>query len=96
MNRLFIAPAAERDLQAILEYIARDRAHTARATIARIKATMALLATQPLMGQRRPGFPEDQRSFPTVRWVIFYRVVDDGIEVHRVIDGARDIDNLFG
>ena len=43
----------------------------------------------------RPEFPGDYRSFPIQRWVIFYRVVGDSVEIHRVVDGARDLDSLI-
>jgi plasmid stabilization system protein ParE len=29
------------------------------------------------------------------RWVIFYRVEGTTVEVHRIIDGARDLDSLL-
>ena len=48
------------------------------------------------MGQRRPEFSGDYRSFPVQRWIIFYRVVKDTVEIHRVLDGARDLDSLLG
>jgi toxin ParE1/3/4 len=96
MSGLFFTPLAEADLNAILEYIAHDRPLTATAVVARIREKSELLASQPLIGQRRPEFPGDYRSFPVERWVIFYRIVDDNVEIHRVVDGARDLDSLIG
>lgn len=69
---------------------------TAIAVLARIREKCELLALQPLIGQRRAEFPGDYRSFPVERWVIFYRVSGDTVEIHRVIDGARDLDSLIG
>jgi plasmid stabilization system protein ParE len=42
------------------------------------------------------NFWGDYRSFPVDRWVIFYRVERELVEIHRIIDGARDLDSLIG
>ena len=54
------------------------------------------LASQPKMGRARPELAEDLRSFPVARYVIFYVPTVDGIEVVRVLHGARDIPEAFG
>jgi toxin ParE1/3/4 len=96
MSQLVFTPLAEADLGAILDYIAQDRPLTAVAVIARIREKCELLASQPLIGQQRPEFPGDYRSFPVDRWVIFYRVQRKAVEIQRIIDGARDLDSLIG
>jgi toxin ParE1/3/4 len=96
MSRLIFTPLAEADLNEILDYIAEHRPLTAVAVVSRIREKCDLLASQPLIGQQRPEFPGDHRSFPVERWVIFYRVNGDTMEIHRVIDGARDLDSLIG
>ena len=87
--------AAEADLHEILDYIAQHRPQTAVAVIGRIREKCELLASQPFIGQKRPEFAGDYRSFPVERWVIFYRNMGDTLEVHRVLDGARDLDSLI-
>jgi toxin ParE1/3/4 len=96
MSRLAFTPLAEADLGKILDYIAQHRPLTAVAVIARIREKCELLASQPLIGQERPEFPGEYRSFPVERWVIFYRLQRDVVEIHRILDGARDLDSLFG
>jgi toxin ParE1/3/4 len=96
MSPLVFTPLAETDLAAILDYIAQHRPLTAVAVINRIREKCELLASQPLIGQQRPEFQGDYRSFPVDRWVIFYRVHRTGVEIHRIIDGARDLDSLLG
>jgi toxin ParE1/3/4 len=96
MSRLVFTPLAETDLGQILDYIAEHRPLTAVAVVARIREKCNLVASQPLIGQVRPEFPGDYRSFPVERWVIFYRVTGDTVEIHRIIDGARDLDSLMG
>ena len=95
MSRLVFTPIAEADLNEIVDHIAMHRPLTAVTVVARIREKCELLASQPLIGQRRPEFRGDYRSFPVQRWVIFYRVLGDTVEGHRVIDGARDIETLI-
>jgi toxin ParE1/3/4 len=96
MSRLVFTPLAEADLGEILAYIAEQRPLTAVAVIVRIREKCELLASQPLIGQERPEFPGNYRSFPVDRWVIFYRIQPHVVEIHRIIDGARDLDSLIG
>ena len=94
--KLVFTPLAVSDLDGILELIAENRPLTAQAVVARLKAKCHLIASQPELGQRRPEFPGDYRSFPAERWVIFYRILEDTVQIHRVLDGSRDFDSLFG
>ena len=54
-----------------------------------------VLATQPMMGRARDELAPGVRSFPFGRYVVFYMPLDDGIDVVRVLHGARDIDAVF-
>ncbi|MBM3832603.1 MAG: type II toxin-antitoxin system RelE/ParE family toxin [Verrucomicrobia bacterium] len=48
------------------------------------------------MGCRREGLTPHLRSFPVANHLIFYRPMDGGIEVARILHGARDLPVLFG
>ena len=54
-----------------------------------------VMATQPMMGRARDELALGVRSFPFGRYVVFYVPLDDGIDVVRVLHGARDIDAVF-
>jgi toxin ParE1/3/4 len=54
-----------------------------------------LLARMPELGRKRPDLAPDLRGFPIGNYIIFYRPVPDGIQVIRVLHGARDIPELF-
>jgi len=43
-----------------------------------------------------PDTPEGWFYFRVKRWLIFYQPHSDGIEVMRVIDGARDLPKQLG
>ena len=56
-----------------------------------LEVKFALLATQPRMGGQRHELLAELRSFPAGRYVNFYLANADGIELVRVLHGARDI-----
>ena len=94
--KLYFTPLAVTDLDTTLDHIALERPLTALAIVQRIRARCELIASQPEIGQMRPEFPGNYRSFSVQRWVIFYRVLEDSVQIHRVLDGSRDIDSLIG
>jgi toxin ParE1/3/4 len=91
MPRYLIAARAERDLTEIADYIAADSPGNASRFIRKLKNHFSLLAARPLIGRMRPELAAGVRSIHTGRYIIFYRVIDDGIEIARVIHSARDI-----
>ena len=52
-------------------------------------------ADQPEMGTARPDLGSSYRVFHHKRWVVIYRPIQSGIEILRVVDGARDYPSLF-
>jgi len=60
-----------------------------------IEQKCRLLAQFPEMGRKREEFAPTLRSFPVGSYVIFYRPVPEGIQVIRVLHGARDLPPLF-
>ncbi len=47
------------------------------------------------MGRSRPDLGRQLRSFPYRGYLIFYRPIQGGIEVARVVQGRRNIASLF-
>lgn len=86
--KLVFTPLAEADLNEILDYIAVARPVTATAVLERIRSKCQLIAERPEIGQRRGEFPGDCRSFPVQRWVIFYRIREEAVEVVRILDST--------
>jgi toxin ParE1/3/4 len=83
---------AEQDLDEIWFYIALDNVAAADNLLDDVDSSCQLLAMQPKAGRLRPELAPELRSFPVGRHVVFYRPQDDGIEVVRVLHGARDIE----
>jgi toxin ParE1/3/4 len=86
---------AERDIDGIWDYIAKESPAAANRVVGRILSTCGLLAKQPHMGQARPELGRDLRSFSVGNYVVFFRPDADGIGVARVLHAARDVDAQF-
>ena len=79
----------------INSYIAQFNSNAARRLINRIKQQYKLLADFPEMGQKCDELEPGIRSFPVENYIIFYRPMDDGVQIVRVISGYRDLDVIF-
>lgn len=88
-------PLAETDILEIWDYIANDSLAAADRWVDRLDGQFRVLATQPMMGRARDELAPGVRSFPFGRYVAFYMPLDDGIDVVRVLHGARDIDAVL-
>ena len=95
MTRVTRRPLAADDIAEVWDYIAEDNLDAADRWIDRLDEQFGLLATQPLMGRARPELGPELRSYPFGRYMIFYAPLADGIDVIRVLHGARDIDAAF-
>ena len=87
------APQAEADLEEILYYIRvhDDRPLTARRVGEEIIADVNRQAAIPASGMPYFAAPDNWRYIRHKRWLIFYQTHPAGIEVMRVVDGARDL-----
>jgi toxin ParE1/3/4 len=95
MNQLRVAGRARADLDEIWVYIAQDNPEAADKYLRTIVSRFPTLASVPLIGRERPELSPGLRSFVVGRHVIFYRLFGDGVEIVRVLDGARDLPPLF-
>ncbi|MEO1526869.1 MAG: type II toxin-antitoxin system RelE/ParE family toxin [Planctomycetota bacterium] len=95
MAKVIYAPEADDDIFGIVEFIARDKPEAARNWMLKIRETCDTIATQPKLGEERPGFGVPGcRSFSVGSYAIFFRAIEGGIEVARVIHGSRDMRNI--
>ena len=95
MPRVTRRPLAEADVLEIWDYIADDGIAAADRWVDRLDKQFRVLAMQPMMGRARDELAPGVRSFPFGRYVVFYLPLDGGIDVVRVLHGARDIDAAF-
>lgn len=88
-------PRALLDLADIWSYIAEDSVTNADRFAVRIDKTFRLVARRPGIGGARPELYPDLRSFVIGKYVVFYLPLKDGIDVIRILHGARDIESVF-
>jgi toxin ParE1/3/4 len=90
-----ITPQAEADLVEVWQYAAKGGEAQADAFLDKILKQCQQLAQFPRMGRARENLAPNLRSFPVKKFVIFYRPIDDTVEIIRVLHGARDIESVF-
>jgi toxin ParE1/3/4 len=95
MSRYRLTDQAQADLDEIWLYIAEHNIPAADRFLDTLQEKFVLLAGQALLGRARSELAPNLRSLPIGNYVIFYRPIDDGIGVARVLHGARDIDAIF-
>jgi toxin ParE1/3/4 len=95
VGRVIKSSEASNDLLEIWDYIADSSETAADRMLDEINQKLRLLSDFPHMGRERTEIDLGVRSFTVKNYVIFYAAMDDGIEVIRVIRGARDIENIF-
>src|SRR5207302_8494129 len=88
---------ARRDLAEIWHYIALDNPSAADALLDRIGRAINLLAEHPGLGPVRDDIKRgaNLRSFPIKKYLILYRIIPGGIEIARIVHGARNLRALF-
>jgi len=95
MALLLRTPEAEVDLLGIWAHIAEDNIQAADRLLRRIDDRCRLLANNPELGERVEQYRPGLRRFTVGNYVVFYHIIEGGIEVFRVFHGARDIDRLL-
>ena len=95
MPRYRIARRAAADLDAIWLFIAQDDPTAGDSFLDRLYDAFVSLAHAPRIGAARFQFADELRMFPVREYLIFYRPIDDGVEIVRVLHGRRNITREF-
>ena len=85
-----LSSLAEKDLRDVAIYIARDSRTAARNWTANIKEKCKLLGEMRDLGVRRFDLRDGLKNYPVGRYMILYRDTKAGVEIIRVLHGARD------
>ncbi|HEV2553214.1 MAG TPA: type II toxin-antitoxin system RelE/ParE family toxin [Bosea sp. (in: a-proteobacteria)] len=94
MGAIAWSQQAEEDLQAIWLWIARDSVGAAEAFLDRMIERVSILERFPEAGPSRDEIGEGARALVAERWLVLYRVTADGVQIVRIVDGARDLSKL--
>jgi len=95
MSELILSPEAEQDLIDIWLYIAEDSPVNADHYTDKLYDKGIILAENPQMGADRSDLMDELRSFPFDHYVLYYREINNGIEMVRVLHASRDIYAIF-
>lgn len=96
MADVFRTRQANTDLLEIWIYIAENAPEAADQVLEAIGQRCQTVAEMPGMGRSRDDLAPSLRSIPEGNYVIFYRPIEGGIQVIRVLHGARDTRDVFG
>lgn len=94
-NKLEIAQQARNDIKDIWTYIAELNQAAAEKLTAEFLKKFQMPADNPSVGKRHDEIIVNLKSFPHKKYVIFYFETENGVEIYRVLHGARDVENLF-
>lgn len=83
------------DYEDIWLYIARDNTPAADRLVESFEHHLEMLARMPSTGKLEADLAPDLRSFPVGSYLLYYLPMEDGIQLVRVLHGARDIDPDF-
>jgi toxin ParE1/3/4 len=92
---VFISAQADVDLEDIWHRIAEENPRAADRLLRRIAERIGMLAEFPLIGAPRPQLSPKARILSVGKYVVLYEPVPDGIEVRRVLHGARNLPEIY-
>lgn len=95
MARVRRTVPAKRDYVQIWVHIAENNIEAADHVVAEFDEKLRLLARFPGVGRMRDDLAPALRSYPVGNYLLFYRAIKGGIELVRVLHGARDLRRLF-
>jgi toxin ParE1/3/4 len=95
MRRLIIAQEASRDLAAISDYFLEQSVDAGERFVEKFGQKCQHLAQFPYLGKSYAFIDPDLRGVSMMGYIIFYQVVDEGIEILRVVSGYRNFKTIF-
>ena len=95
LHDVSLRPPAEADLEDIALYIAEDNVQAARQWIEDMYVLCQQLGEMPAMGIAKPAIGSGLRMLRAGSYLILYQQVDKGVEIVRVIRGARQWQDLL-
>ncbi len=95
MGQVRRSAESELDYLEIWLYVAKDDPVAADQLLRAFDEKLNLLSDSPLVGRAREELAHNLRSSPVGNYILFYRPADGGVELVRLLHGARDIRRLF-
>ena len=95
MNRYVINILASRDLSQIAEYFSQNNLEAGEKFFQEFNRKCQQLVSFPNSGKSYPEIRADLRGLLLEGYIIFYIVLDDGIEILRIVSGRRNLPSIF-
>jgi toxin ParE1/3/4 len=95
MSRYVINILASRDLNEIADYFAENSLEAGDKFFRALNQKCQQLVRFPNSGKSYATIRPDLRGLSLQGYVIFYRLLDDGIEILRVVNGRRNFLSFF-
>jgi toxin ParE1/3/4 len=95
MSQFLIATKAMQDLRDIADYLGDISLESADRFLQEFDQRCIQLVAFPMSGKGYPQLQSDLRGIPFKDYIIFYRILENGIEIMRVIAGRRDLRSIF-
>lgn len=95
MSRYVINILASRDLNEIADYFAENSLEAGNRFFRTFNRKCQQLVAFPNSGKSYARISPNLRGLSLEGYVIFYRILDDGVEILRVVSGRRDFPTLF-
>ena len=95
-RRLFRTADAIADLDGIWDYIARDNIAAADRLTDELSERFALILSSPEIGESQPLLADgNYRRITCGNFVVYYRPINEGVVIVRVLHGAQDHTKLL-
>lgn len=95
MSRFIIAPSASRDLDRIANYFLERNIEVGETLFREFNQKCFNLVKFPNMWRSYSHIRPNLRGLPLDGYIILYEVVDEDVEILRVVNGRQDIEALF-
>jgi toxin ParE1/3/4 len=94
VTKLRFTRRAREDLLDIWLYIEPRSPLIADQVYDRIERNCQHLRDHPQLGPARPEIGDGARALIIERWIALYRLMEDGVQIVRIVDGARDLTHI--
>jgi toxin ParE1/3/4 len=95
VSNCFISPLASRDLNAIADYYVARNIEAGEELLKDFTRKCENLVRFPNLGRSYDHIRTGMRGIPLDGYIIFYQIIDAGVEVLRVVGGRQDLEELF-
>lgn len=95
MGNYSLSDEAIQDLEEICEYIGRSHPKAASKLFDKIRSKCKLVAGFPNMGKSYGQLRKNLCGFVVDNYIVFYYPQEEGINITRIINEARDLESLF-